>query len=157
MTLRPLAPVTASRGTWTLLLQAALLLVAVRLMLWALPSGVVLRATFRLATCTERLTRRGRRGAVAIAAAVRAASCYVPHATCLTQAVAAQLLLARYGFASHLRLGVARDPAGAFQAHAWVERAGEVVIGGDRPVDAYVSLSRLGVVPSTDHPGTVGP
>src|SRR2546427_3806445 len=49
---------------------------------------------------------------------------------CLTQALAAQLLLVRRGFSARLHLGVARGEQGQVQAHAWVEADGKVVIGG---------------------------
>jgi hypothetical protein len=65
-----------------------------------------------------------------IAWAVTVASRYVPAATCLTQALAAQGLLAGRGHSARLCIGVARSAAGRFQAHAWVECAGRVVIGG---------------------------
>lgn len=56
-----------------------------------------------------------------IGAAVSRASRIVPAASCLTQALAAQLLLARAGQAARLRLGVARASTGALHAHAWLE------------------------------------
>jgi hypothetical protein len=60
--------------------------------------------------------------------AVRAVAARVPRASCLTQAVAASLLLRRYGHEATLRLGVARRDRG-LQAHAWVESGGRTVIG----------------------------
>ena len=46
------------------------------------------------------------------------------HARCLPTALALQWMLARRGIASSLRLG-ARRRNGRFEAHAWVEHAGE--------------------------------
>ena len=60
--------------------------------------------------------------------AIEIAARRIPRATCLTQAIAAQLLLARYGNASTLRLGVLTS-SGQFKAHAWVEHNGGIVIG----------------------------
>ena len=60
--------------------------------------------------------------------AVSTASRYVPHATCLTQAVALHFLLKRSGFQSRLRIGVAKNN-GEFESHAWVESQGRVVLG----------------------------
>ncbi len=65
-----------------------------------------------------------------VAWAVRVASRYVPRATCLAQALAAHRLLEREGHPACLRIGVARNAEGLFQAHAWVESRGEVVLGG---------------------------
>lgn len=56
---------------------------------------------------------------------------YVPRATCLTQALTAQILLKRYGHPAELKIGVARGKAGELQAHAWVTSDGVVIIGGD--------------------------
>ncbi len=58
------------------------------------------------------------------------ASRYVPAATCLTQSLATKVLLSRQGHQASVRIGVARSEAGQFQAHAWVESNGRVVIGG---------------------------
>jgi hypothetical protein len=62
--------------------------------------------------------------------AVTAASRYVPGATCLAQALAAQVLLGRTGYPARLRIGVAKGEERKFEAHAWVESQGRVVIGG---------------------------
>jgi hypothetical protein len=64
--------------------------------------------------------------------AVHVASHYVPAATCLTQAIALQALLTRRGQEASLHIGVARDDKGQFEAHAWVESGGRVIIGGSR-------------------------
>ena len=66
--------------------------------------------------------------------AVVVASRYVPMSTCLTQALAAQVLLARRGYSAHLHIGVAKEGAEAkLKAHAWVESDGKVLIGGSEP------------------------
>lgn len=49
--------------------------------------------------------------------------------TCLPRALAAQSLLSRRGVQSELRIGVARRPGAALEAHAWIEREGTIVIG----------------------------
>jgi hypothetical protein len=38
---------------------------------------------------------------------------------------------------------VARDADGPVQAHAWVESEGQVVIGGDVPLEKYTRLPGL--------------
>jgi hypothetical protein len=72
--------------------------------------------------------------------AVRATSRYVPRATCLTQAVAAQVLLAESGYDSRIEIGVTKDEHRQFRAHAWVVCGEEIVIGGAE-VDHYVPLA----------------
>ncbi len=66
---------------------------------------------------------------VRVAQAVRRASRWVPAASCLTQALATRVLLARHGHASTLRFGVAKNARGALEAHAWVEHGDRVLIG----------------------------
>src|SRR5438105_3541857 len=53
---------------------------------------------------------------------------YVPRASCLTQALVAQTMLRRHGYQPILKIGVTHGGA-SFEAHAWVECAGEVIIG----------------------------
>jgi hypothetical protein len=73
--------------------------------------------------------------------AVTVASTYVPLATCLTQALVTRYLLAQEGCNAVVRIGVARSRAGRFQAHAWVESNGRVVIGGSESVvDQFTEL-----------------
>ncbi|MFO0982779.1 MAG: lasso peptide biosynthesis B2 protein [Planctomycetota bacterium] len=55
---------------------------------------------------------------------------HIPFATCLPQALAAQWLLARAGYRSELKLGIAPGAGRPVDAHAWLELDGEVVIGG---------------------------
>ena len=52
-----------------------------------------------------------------------------PAGRCLIEALAGHVLLGRKGLATDLRIGVARDADGAFKAHAWLERGGNIVLG----------------------------
>lgn len=65
-----------------------------------------------------------------VAWSVAAASRLVPGATCLTQALAGQRLLARHGLGSRVRIGVRPGPAGELLAHAWLLREERVLLGG---------------------------
>jgi hypothetical protein len=76
--------------------------------------------------------------------AVRIASSYVPKATCLTQAVALQTLLAGAGYESRIEIGVAKE-AGNFQAHAWLVCEDQILIGGTN-IDQYSHLTTLRLV-----------
>ena len=76
--------------------------------------------------------------------AVRQSARIVPKANCLTQALAAQYLLARSGYRSQLRLGVAKDNAGRLLAHAWLLSDGKVVVGGSsRELASFTALPDL--------------
>jgi hypothetical protein len=69
--------------------------------------------------------------AVRLARMVRVASRFVPFASCLTQAQAAQILLAWRGVASTVCLGVRETATGALEAHAWLLVDGRLVLGGE--------------------------
>lgn len=66
-----------------------------------------------------------------IAWVIRAASRALPGGgNCLLQALAIHPLLLRHGHPARIRIGVAKAPGGQLKAHAWVECAGAIVIGG---------------------------
>lgn len=67
-----------------------------------------------------------------IAWSVRHAARLVPGATCLTQASAGQLLLARRGHGSTVRLSVPgrTETPGALAPHAWLIAGRTIVLGG---------------------------
>ena len=67
--------------------------------------------------------------------------------TCLPQALAAHVLLARGGIQSDLRIGVSRDPNRKFVAHAWLERQGAILIGGDGSKDCTPMPALNGLKP----------
>ena len=70
--------------------------------------------------------------------AVRSAARFVPGATCLPQALAAEAILRRRGHPADLRLGVTRGDHGV-EAHAWVESYGRVIVG-DGDLDRFEPL-----------------
>jgi Transglutaminase-like superfamily len=115
-----------------LLVGAAGLLATVRVGLWVLPFRWVHGAVRALGNRPRPRNEDGppvQRVVWAVGAAAR----LVPRATCLVRALAAQTLLARRGYASELRLGVSGGLSRTFEAHAWIERDGQVLVGG--PVD----------------------
>ena len=75
---------------------------------------------------------------------VRNAARVVPGASCLTQALAAQFLLARLGCRSQIQVGVKQDSEGRVLAHAWLISDGRVVVGGSpREIQGYQFLADL--------------
>ena len=60
--------------------------------------------------------------------------------SCLRQALALWLFLARRSVAAEVRVGVEIGPDVGFAAHAWVERNGSVLIGGEHARERYVTL-----------------
>lgn len=64
--------------------------------------------------------------------AIEAASRRLPFAgSCLVRATAGMLLLRRLELPGELKIGVAREERRGFEAHAWVECDGKVLIGAD--------------------------
>lgn len=88
--------------------------------------------------------------------AVRTVACHVFRTTCLVQAIALQILLARSGRPSELRLGVHRAGDGLVAAHAWLECDGAVLIGEPPPASTPlpVPLDRRLFVRSGDGDAT---
>jgi hypothetical protein len=75
-----------------------------------------------------------------IARSVIRSAALVPGASCLVQAIVTSMMLQRRGHRSEVRVGVRRAGAG-IQAHAWVECAGEVVIGDRDDLSTFQVLS----------------
>ena len=79
-----------------------------------------------------------------IAWAIAVAQRVVPRATCLPQALAAEALLVHCGHPVELRIGVIKTDRGRLVAHAWVESAGRIVVGGlGRALSRYTALPPL--------------
>jgi hypothetical protein len=118
-----------------LLLRTVILVAAIRAGLWVLPFRVMQRITFR--------TRKIKQTSYSVEQfiwAVRATSLYVPRATCLTQAMAAQALLLRAGYNPKVKIGVAKNEKNLFEAHAWLMLGDRVLIGGTE-VERYTALT----------------
>jgi hypothetical protein len=127
-----------SLAEWHLLWRTAGWVVLIRLLLWLRPFPVVQRRVDAWAQSGG----RGRYDAATIASVSRfvaALGRWVPGASCLTQALAAQIVLGRLGCATVLRLGVGRDAEARFAAHAWLERDDQIILGA-APVAQFTPL-----------------
>ena len=120
--------------------KCLILVAAVRLGLTFLSYNVVKRWTPR---APMRLADEGKLKRTAWGVA-RAAT-LVPRASCLTQALAAQIILARSGYHSDIRIGVRRDDKGAVSAHAWLMSGERIVLGGEtHELSDFAILTQLG-------------
>src|SRR5215203_3416600 len=126
-----------------LLVSTALLLGAIRLGLRLLPFRTMRRVVVRLAQVPVGSRCTNPSSVDRLVWAVTVASWYVPRATCLTQALAAQVLLGWHSHQSRLYVGVARGEEGRLEAHAWVENQGKVIVGGGE-------LSRYTLLPDME-------
>lgn len=75
-----------------------------------------------------------------IARLTRTSSDYLPFTACLEEAIVVDALLTKYEFDSQLQIGVIKLPDGDIEAHAWVNHAGEIVVGGDEDIGQYHRL-----------------
>jgi Transglutaminase-like superfamily len=132
--LKRLAGLTTSERF--LLVRALLVVSITRVALWILPVDAARRIAARAAAPAGKHIPVDRS-----AWAVKAVSRYIPGATCLTQALAAQALLTSSGHDSRVEIGVVRE-AGRFEAHAWVICQDQIVVGGNE-VARYVRLDHL--------------
>jgi hypothetical protein len=123
-----------------LLLTSIGYLWAARLGLWLLPFQTVRQFLAKLSLPKPSCSKETSPDIERIAWAVAVASRYVPAATCLTQALAGQILLAQYGEPVILQIGVAKNEAGKLEAHAWVESRGRIVIGASPELFRYTRL-----------------
>ena len=126
------------------LVKALILVVGIRigLSLMSFPRFQALLARFRASIGMSRVSV-STPSTEQLAWAVRTVSTYVPKVTCLTQALAAQVLLEQHGYPTIVRIGVtnASEKGNSFQAHAWLESNGKMVIGQSDV--AYVPLTAL--------------
>jgi len=115
-----------------MLLRVGFVLGVTRGALWFLPVDTVRKISAKIAGGAASSVKQ-------LVWAVEIMSRYLPHATCLTQALAAQALLFRSGFPAQVEIGVAKDDDRRFSAHAWVVCYGQVVLGGQQS-DHYNSV-----------------
>jgi hypothetical protein len=131
-----------TRDGW-LFLSAVVLLGLTRVALLLLPFNFILR---RLNGAPRSDSRTDRKVALdRVRWGVQRATRIVPGAGhCLTNALVVQYLLAREGWHSQLRIGVAKHHAGMLKAHAWVELDDEIVFGvTDSSADAFARMPNL--------------
>lgn len=135
-----------SLSTQLLLLKALWLVGCVRLGLWFLPFRVLKAIVARVSANSLSAGQPQPQDLQVVrkaALGVRRVSRYVPAASCLTQALATQILLARRGQISSLRIGVTKNEKGELMAHAWVVCQGRIIIGSRPDLRNYTVLSRL--------------
>ena len=134
-------------GERCLLASAFVLVASIRIALWLFPFRTLRPALARLASNAAPRRYPLAKPVERVPWAVAVAAAYVPDATCLVQALAGQILFARYGEESKLHIGVAREERAGVRAHAWLDHGGRVVIGnsslGDWTLEDFVPLFGL--------------
>jgi hypothetical protein len=137
--------VSLPRAERRLILRTLPLVAAIRVALWVAP----LRRVGRMIRACERLpfSVPSDLPVSRLEWAVRAASRRVPMASCLTQALALQFLLARSGRSSEIHIGVKKDAQAGFQSHAWVECEGRMLLSTPSEIAEYSHLLALDTRP----------
>jgi hypothetical protein len=128
------------------LVQVSLLLVSIRIALLLLPFSTMSRLTRRAGRPESELDPNQNASRKRILWAINKAGIpLLRDRACLAQALAGQVLLNRYGVNTQVRIGVLKDRAGHFEAHAWLEKGGQVLLGGSAS-----DLDRYTVLPDWD-------
>lgn len=115
-----------------LLVEASTGVLAARIALATLPFRTVHTLTRKLKFAVKRydaLKCSEPAAADMVARAVERAGHNLPGVRCLARALAGSVILARHGHDTELRIGV-RCPNEGFEAHAWLELGGVVLVGG---------------------------
>ena len=123
-----------------LLLRAVALVAVVRLALWTLPFRWVRSIAGRKRAVSLKLAGFDVKH---VTWAVRAAAQRIPRASCLTQAISLQYLMILAGRDAEVHIGVAKDAARGFEAHAWVEHDGAILLGDDGDLGRYAPMLAL--------------
>ena len=120
--------------------RAAAVVASVRIALWVLPFRWVCGFVCGLPVSPN--TREGN-SVSSLEWIVRVVSRQIPMASCLTQALALRWLLVRAGHRASLHIGVAKDDARGFEAHAWVESRNKILLGGKGEVNGFTPILAL--------------
>lgn len=137
-----------SWADWWILWKTAAVMTTVRLTLGLLPFAVVHRVFTGVGV------KVGPRAALKESAvqqavwAVKVIGRRLPKATCLVQAYTLHYLLLHQGVTTELRIGVIRGPGRQLEAHAWVERCGQILIGDLPNLKDYTTLPALERLPA---------
>lgn len=128
------------------LLYAIVLLNSLRLALWLLPFRKLNFQLKRLSAVWANKTLSEAVSAEYIVWCVKTAGRYTPgKVMCLVRALTTQQLLTRYGYEHRLHIGVHKNAADVFEAHAWIESEGHVIIGQLRNLEQFKTLVPVGV------------
>jgi len=120
-----------------LLVHTIVLLALFRLSVWLVPFHRLRRLL--AVGCSGPPTARKHVNPDQLEWAVRVGSRYLS-AACLSQSLVLHWLLARAGYSSNIHIGVRIDPRAGFEAHAWVECNGRILLDLPHEMGRYTRL-----------------
>lgn len=126
---------------YALLSKALVCVMAARLGLWLLPFRTLCALQERVGAYAARSEPSNKQLVAKVGWAIASVSRFVPRATCLAQALAAQTLLRRLSQPARMRIGVTKGERGNLEAHAWVESGGRVIVGQSENLSRYALLT----------------
>lgn len=109
-----------------LALESLFWIILIRIMIWIFPFPYVKKKVQNIANYS--LNDSNKVPIERIRFMIIMASRYVPQATCLVQSLAGYILFSKYGYNTLIKIGVINEE-GIFEAHAWLEHRGKVVLG----------------------------
>lgn len=112
-----------------LFFEAFFFVVLIRTALWLIPFKVFQNGFRKFLTAKAETAEPDWTQLIKIVRSVKTASRFVPSASCLTQALSALLIFHLKGQQAELKIGVAKDAESNFEAHAWLEKDGKILIG----------------------------
>ena len=101
-------------------------LLTIRIMVWIFPFQYVQKKIQKIADYLP--SGQKKISIPKIRSMIGTISRYVPQATCLVQALVGYILYTKHGYNTLIKIGVLTEN-GVFEAHAWLEHKGKVVLG----------------------------
>lgn len=133
-----------TRSERVLFLRAAFSLAVCRISLKVLSFGATRKLLRVLSRPRQSQAQANGATLVKVQWAVSAAGRRMPWVvTCLTTAICVQALSEHLGEHASLKIGVAKDEAGEFRAHAWVESQGIVISGALSDLAEFTLVTSL--------------
>lgn len=130
------------------LIKTYVLLTLIRLGLWLVPFEQLWKASIRLGRHHPQPAPSYPLGIGSVVQRVIWAvnwSCRLTPggAKCLARALVAKVLLDRHRCSAEFKIGVAKNGTGTFEAHAWIEVEGRVVIGQLHNLEQFTPMPSL--------------
>lgn len=119
-----------SQDRKSLLIRSVVLTLSIRIFLYVLPFSRIHSIFNRIGKV--HITQDKPKQIRDIIWSVKVAANHIHGATCLVQAITAQILMTHYKHNSTLRIGV--NKSDKFKAHAWIEMDNKIILG-ESPVD----------------------